>query len=111
MRLPAYGRDLIELQRSGANVAWLVLSLGWDYGRALPRLVVPDDAPVGELDLSMLDGIECMVAHAGKEGRALDVADLALRSGAKACCVFDMARGALTFTSDDVRAIRGRAAA
>jgi hypothetical protein len=107
MKLPAYGRDLIALQRTGRNISWLVISLGWDYGKAVPRLVVPHNLPVSELDLSMLGGIECTVAHSGKSSRALDVAELALRNGASRCGVFDMERGKPELTTDEVMAIRG----
>lgn len=107
MKLPAYGRDLIVLQRTGRNLSWLVISLGWDYGKAVPRLVVPDGLPVSELDLSMLGGMECIVAHSGQSSRALDVAELALRSGASRCGVFDMERGTMEFTTAEVIAKRG----
>lgn len=107
MILPAYGRDLIALQRTGRNISWLVISLGWEYGRAVPRLVVPDDLPVSELDLTMLGGIECTVAHSGKSSRALAVAALALRNGASRCGVFDMVRGTLELTTAEVMATRG----
>lgn len=107
MMAPAYGRDLVNLQRSGRNVAWLVIALGWDYGRALPRLVVSDDVPLAGLDLSMVRGIECTIVHDGRESRALDVASLALRNGASKAGVFDMAACTMTFTTDEVRAVRG----
>lgn len=107
MTLPAYGGDLIALQRTGRNISWLVISLGWDYGRAVPRLVVPDDLSVAELDLTMLGGIECTVTHSGKFSRALDVAELVLRNGAYRCGVFDMDRGKLELTTAEVMAIRG----
>lgn len=107
MKLPAYGRDLVALQRTGRNISWLVISLGWEYGKAVPRLVVPDGLPVSELDLSMLKGIECTVAHSGKSSRALDVAELALCNGASRCGVFDMERGAMQLTTAEIMAIRG----
>lgn len=111
MRLPAYARDLMDLQRGGKNIAWLVIALDWDIGRALPRIVVPNDVAVGTLDLSMLNGIECTVAHRGNSGRALDLADLALRNGAIRCGVFDVVRGITEFTTADVLSIRGGVAA
>lgn len=107
MRLPAFGRDLLDLQKTGRNLSWLVISLGWEYGKAVPRLVVPDDTPVSDLDLSMLKGIECTVAHSGKSSRALDIAELAIRNGSPACGVFDMENGRLEFATDEIKAIRG----
>lgn len=109
MRLPAYGRDLVNLQKSGRNIEWLVISIGFDYGKQLPRVVVTDEIPITELDLSMLGGIECTVAHRGKHKRALDVAELALRNGASKCGVFDMERGRMELTTDEVLAIMGAA--
>jgi hypothetical protein len=112
MRPPAYARDLIALQRSGRNLTWLVISVGWNYGKAFPRLVVPDDVDTRDLDLAMLSGIATMVVHNGaQELRALDVAELALAGGADMACVFDMAQGRMTFSTADVLAIRGRKAA
>jgi hypothetical protein len=110
MRPPIYGRDLAALHASGKRMSWVLLSMGWDYGRPLPRLVVLPDMAIDELDLSMLDGVECMVVHAGEDGRALDLAERALRSGAALCGVFDAAAGKLALTTDEVLAIRGRAA-
>lgn len=106
MKLPAYGRDLINLQRSGRNVEWLVICLNFALGRALPRLVVTDDTDLAELDLRCVAGLDCVVAHDGNESRALDVAELALRSGAKRCGTFDRKAGR-GLTTSEVIAIRG----
>lgn len=105
--IPAYGRDLISLRRAGKTVRWLVLALDWDHGRALPRLVIPDSTPLGQLDLSMVEGIQCMVSHDGNPDRALSVAELALRNGASAACVLDHSAARLDYTTAEVRAIRG----
>lgn len=105
--IPAYGRDLLALRRAGKTVSWLVLALDWDHGRPLPRLVIPDSMPLGQLDLSMVEGIPCMVSHDGEIGRALSVAELALRSGASMACVFDHAAARLDYTTAEVMAIRG----
>lgn len=107
MRLPAYGRDLVALQRSGRNVEWLIISLSFDLGRALPRVVVTDDISIAELDLRCVAGLECTVAHEGNERRALDVAELALRNGAKRCGTHDQSTGT-GLTTDEVLAIRGK---
>lgn len=107
MRIPAYGRELLNLQRSGRNVEWLVISLSFDLGRALPRVVVTPDINIADLDLSFLSEIECTVAHEGQESRALDVAELALRNGAKRCGTHDQATGT-GLTTAEVLAIRGR---
>jgi hypothetical protein len=110
-RLPAYGRDLLNAQKQGHNVPWLCIALDWDLGRALPRVVVTPDTPAHEVDLRLVRGLGCMVAHRGETRRALDVAEAALMAGATECPVFDVAIGRLTATTDEVRAIRMRPAA
>ena len=107
MKLPAYGRDLLNLQKTGRNVEWLIIALDFSLGRALPRLVVTDDTDVGELDLRCVAGLECTVAHEGKTTRALDVAELAIKNGASKCGTFDMTTGT-GLTTAEVLAIRGK---
>lgn len=106
MRLPAYGRDLVNVQRSGRNVEWLIISLSFDLGRALPRVVVTSDIQIDDLDLRFVSGIDCMVAHEGDEKRALDVAELALRNGATRCGTHDQTTGTGLNTAE-IKAIRG----
>ena len=106
MKLPAYGRDLLNLQKTGRNVEWLIIALDFSLGRALPRLVVTDDTDVGELDLRCVAGLECTVAHEGKTTRALDVAELAIKNGASKCGTLDMTTSA-KLTTDEIKAIRG----
>lgn len=106
MRLPAYGRDLVALQNSGRNVEWLVISLSFALGRALPRVVVTDDTDIADLDLRFVAGLECTVAHEGNEKRAIDVAELALRNGATACGTHDQTTGRGLGTAA-IKAIRG----
>lgn len=106
MKLPAYARDLIAYQRAGKNVEWLIISLDWTLGKALPRVVVPDDVRVDDLDLGFVNGIECMVAYRTDTRRAFDVAELALRNGAAKCGVFNRDTATM-ITTDEVRAIRG----
>lgn len=106
MRLPAYGRDLVNLQRSGRNVEWLIISLSFALGRALPRVVVPSDTDIAELDLRFVAGLECTVAHEGQERRAIDIAELALRNGATRCGTHDQTTGT-GLTTDEIKAIRG----
>lgn len=99
-RLPAYGRDLIAMQRAGRSVGWLCIALDWHLGRALPRVVVTDDTDLAELDLSIVAGLECTVAHEGQTGRALDIAELAILNGATRCGVHDQQTGKTTTTAE-----------
>ena len=110
-RLPAYGRAILDAQRQGFNVPWLCIALDWNLGRAFPRVVVTPDTPAHELDMRLVRGLGCMVAHRGETSRALDVAEAALIAGATECPVFDVAIGRLTATTDEVMAIRGLRAA
>lgn len=106
MKLPAYGRDLVNLQRSGRNVGWLVISLSFDLGRPLPRVVVAPDTDIADLDLRFVAGLDCLVAHEGNERRALDVAELALRNGATLCGTHDQTTGT-GLATHEIKAIRG----
>ena len=106
MRLPAYGCDLQNLQRSGRNVAWLCIALDFSLGGALPRLVITDDSELGEIDLSIVAGLECLIAHKGKSKRAMEVAEVAMRHGAKLATIHNQTTGE-TITTAEVLAIRG----
>lgn len=110
-RLPAYGRAVLDAQRHGLNVPWLCIALDWNLGRAFPRVVVTPDAQAHELDMRLVRGLGCMVAHRGETSRALDVAEAALLAGATECPIFDVAAGRLTLTTDEVMAARGLRAA
>lgn len=107
MSLPAYGRDLVNLQKTGKNVSWIVISLGFALGKALPRLVVPDDCDIRTLDLNCVAGLDCLVAHKSKMNRALDIAELALKHGASRATIIDCDTAETTTTSE-VIAIRGK---
>jgi hypothetical protein len=98
-RLPAYGRELLAAQKAGRNVPWLLIALDWDLGRAMPRVVVSRDTPVDDWDLCLVRGLDCMIAHRGEQKRAIELADQALRSGARICPVFDAGLGRLEATA------------
>ncbi len=103
-RLPAYGRQLVEAQRHGLRVAWLVIALDWDIAKPLPRVVVPRDMSSGLLDLSFVRDTICAIAHRDELARALDVAEIALRSGAVMTPVHDVATGTFMTTYEVCRA-------
>jgi hypothetical protein len=96
----------MEAQRDGRNVAWLCIALDWDLGRALPRVVVPPGTAAAELDLRLVRGLPCLVAHRGETSRALDIAEAALRAGATLAPILDMDTVTMTGT-DEVIAARG----
>jgi hypothetical protein len=105
-RLPAYGRALVEAQRQGLTVPWLCIALDWNTGGGFPRVVVPADMPLLALDLSLVSGLDCLIAHRCDPVRALDVAELALKNGARLCPVLDAETGVFMAT-DEIRAARG----
>lgn len=107
-RLPAYGRELLAAQKAGRNVDWLLIALDWTIGRAMPRVVATSDVPARALDLGLVRGLDCMVAHQGEQQRALDIAETALQSGARLCPIYDMATGKCIPTAEIVAA-RGMA--
>jgi hypothetical protein len=95
---------LIEAQRRGFSTRRreLVVSLGWDFGRALPRVAVADDHAINELELGFVRDLHIIIAHQSQAARALEVAALALRFGATRCVVFDGDSNRF-LTTDDVR--------
>ena len=105
-RLPAYGRALADAQQEGYSVPWLCLALDWNTGGGFPRVVIPGDMVLLELDLSLVRGLDCLVAHRSDPVRALDVAELALKNGARLCPVLDAETG-LFMATDEIRAARG----
>lgn len=110
LRLPAYGRELVEAQKTGRNVPWLLIALDWSIGRAMPRVVAVREIPSAALELNFVRGLDCMVAHCGETRRALDIAELALRNGARICPIHDMETGSGMATAEVV-AVRSMMAA
>lgn len=67
-RLPAFGRELVELRRRGLVPGRpVVVSLdSWRWGKAYPRLVVPADLEPEVADFSAIAGIDCFLAWSSK---------------------------------------------
>lgn len=106
LRLPAYGRELVKAQRRGLNVPWLLISLDWNLGAIFPRVVIPADVRIAEIDFRLTRGLECMVVHCDEPQRALEAAQAALLAGALRCNVFDQAIARMTAYADQVREAR-----
>lgn len=104
MKLPAYGRDLIAIRQRGVSPSFVCISLNFALGKALPRLVVPVGVKVSGTDFRCVSGLNCLIAHKGETGRALEVAEAALMAGALMATVHGDGE---TITTDQVKAIRG----
>jgi len=106
-RLPAYGAKLAAAQRQGLNVPWLLIVMGdWHLGVACPRVLVPDDMQVGEIDLGIVHGLPVLVAHRGQHARAIRVAALAVANGALCAPILDLESRKVTSTRE-IAAARG----
>jgi hypothetical protein len=87
---PAYARKLLERQAAGEPVRLVILVLrDWSACKLMEeragvvRLVMPPDAEVADLDLSMLFGLDVLViGEAATDADFLSVLRLALASGA-----------------------------
>lgn len=104
MRLPAYGRDLIDIRQRGVAPSYVCIALDFALGMALPRLVVPVGVKVSDTDFRCVSGLDCLIAHKGETSRALDVAEAVLRCGATMATVHGDGE---TITTEQVKAIRG----
>jgi hypothetical protein len=87
MKRPAYSSAFLARVASGQPVSLVVLALDWNAGRLLTdrlgvcRLVVANDVPVADLDLSILRGFNVLVMG-GEEDAFYASQRLALAFGA-----------------------------
>jgi hypothetical protein len=63
-RLPAYGRQLLDLRRCGmVPEREIVIALDcWKWGEGWPRMVVPHDIDAAAADFLPVAGIPCFLA-------------------------------------------------
>lgn len=89
LRLPSYGKQLVALRKAGYVPAQnIVLALDWDLGAIFPRVVVPNDIPTQQIDLSFIAGLEVLIAYRRAQAyrvnelveRALEFQPLALHA-------------------------------
>ena len=67
-RLPAYGKQFMAMRKSGrAPSLRVIVTFDWDLAKAYPRIVVPGDTPVGELNFSFLAGLPVQVVYRRKD--------------------------------------------
>ena len=63
-RLPPYGRELLELRKRGlVPSAQLVAVLleNWNYAKCFPRVVIPSDVEIAELNFVFLAGLDAVL--------------------------------------------------
>jgi hypothetical protein len=82
-RPPAYAKDLIQARKLGlvparSGYGHICVALGWRDKRSggLPRLVVPDDLAVEEVDLTCLAGLDVLLTYsAAQASRAVEMVE------------------------------------
>ncbi len=80
-RPPAYAKELVAARKQGlvparGGFGHIAVTLGWQDKRTggLPRLVVPDDMAVEEVDLTCLAGLSVLLTYTAEQaGRAIDM--------------------------------------
>lgn len=73
LRLPPYGKALAAMRRAGQVPAQdVVIALDWALGKAFPRVVVPDDLPIENIDLTFIAGLWVIIAHRTSQAFRVD---------------------------------------
>ena len=67
-RLPAYGKQFMTMRKSCRAPSLRVMAVfDWDLAKAYPRIVISDDIPAGELNLSFLAGLPVQIVYRRKD--------------------------------------------
>ncbi|ARO87950.1 hypothetical protein EBAPG3_009325 [Nitrosospira lacus] len=67
-RIPAYGKQFMEMRRSGKVPSKRVMvTFDWDLAQAYPRIVLADDTPADQLNFSYLAGLPVQVIYRRKD--------------------------------------------
>ena len=76
-QMPAYGKQLMELRRSGKIPSRTVMvTFDWKLARAYPRIVIADQTPAARLNFDYLAGLPVKVVYRQKDAhRISDVVD------------------------------------
>ena len=62
LKLPPYGAQRMAERERGLAPRWLCVALDWRLGHAWPRIVIPADLRIAELDLRFVAGVDCIIA-------------------------------------------------
>ena len=67
-KFPPYGKQLDQLRRKGLIPCLrVIVSTSWGLGAAYPRIVIPDDIPIVNLNFSYLAGLSVQIVHCNGE--------------------------------------------
>ncbi len=67
-RYPPYGRKLEKIRQDGLIPSnRVIVSTRWSLGAAYPRIVIPIDIPVANLNFSYLAGLSIQIVHCNNE--------------------------------------------
>jgi hypothetical protein len=67
-RLPAYGKQFMSMRKSGRAPSLRIMAVfDWDLAKAYPRIVIADDTPATELNLSFLAGLPVQLVYRRKD--------------------------------------------
>lgn len=67
-RFPPYGKQLDEIRRKGLIPARrVIVSTDWKLGAAYPRVVIPSDAQIENLNFTYLSGLSAQIVHHADE--------------------------------------------
>jgi hypothetical protein len=70
--LPAYGKQLTEMRRSGKIPARMVIvTFDWRLARAYPRIVIAEDAIPKDLNFSYLAGLPVQIVYRSKDAHKI----------------------------------------
>ena len=71
-RLPAYGKQLTEMRRSGKVPArMIIVTFDWKLARAYPRIVIVDEAVPAELNFNYLAGLPVQIVYRSKDAHKI----------------------------------------
>lgn len=89
-KFPPYGKRLDQLRRKGLIPSLrVIVSTSWDLGAAYPRIVIPDDIPIVNLNFSYLAGLSVQIVHCNGETSINDLIDEILKIKPKILTVFN----------------------
>jgi len=64
LRLPPYGKQLVAMRKAGQVPSQnVVLALDWNLGAIFPRVVIPEDLQIQQIDLSFIAGLWVLMAY------------------------------------------------